>query len=110
MNIKELKELIKDLPDESIIRFQRIEDVYIEGRNENHKWYGKTTVANDSIADKLQHREGWITYDMPCDVGKCSDQKEFGDLACMQCEHRNQYINATRGFIYDGELFLDGHW
>lgn len=37
----ELKKALEKVPEDSIIRFQRIKDEYIEGRNERHLWYGE---------------------------------------------------------------------
>ena len=60
----ELLEALKKVPQDSIIRFQRINDEYIEGRNENHLWYGE----EDKQIPAFKERAGWTTYDMPCDM------------------------------------------
>lgn len=108
-------ELIRELqkvPEDSIVRFQWIEEKYIKGTDEHSTFYG-TKVKQ--LLPKLQ---GWTTYDMPCDDGYCvhTDYKklvgnpQMQELYCARCEHRNRYITASRCFISHNELFIDGHY
>ena len=100
LTVKELKEAIDKVPDDAIIYSQRIEDMYIEGRNETHLWQGKHRAP-----EKWETLKGWETYDMPCDLGSCSNMRD-----CKTCEYRNQYITASRCFIFNNQLFIDGHY
>lgn len=106
-------ELIKQLEKvdpNSVVRFQWIEDKYIKGIIENSTFYGEPT--NTCSFD------GWTTYDMPCDIGSCAygdyqeivNDKDKCKRYCRRCEDRNRYINASRCFIHDGQLFIDGHY
>lgn len=101
----ELLEALKKVPKDSIIRFQRIEDEYIEGRNENHLWYGE----EDKQFPAFKERDGWKTYDMPCDMASESFCKHYPN-GCPRCDARNQYIVASRYFYHDNQLFIDGHY
>ena len=102
LTVKELMENLKEVPEDSVVHFQRIEDRYIEGRNENHLWYGK-----ERETEPYEKVEGWETYDMPCDVGSCFEK---ATKDCKTCEYRNQYITASRCFINDNQVFIDGHY
>lgn len=100
LSVKELKEVLNKVPEDSVVRFQRIEDKYIEGRNENHLWQGKNREM-----ETWETLKGWETYDMPCDIGNCDNMQN-----CKICDYRNQYITASRCFIYDNQVFIDGHY
>lgn len=101
----ELINALKQVPSDSIIRFQRITDEYIEGRNEKHLWLGKEDKQNPVFTK----RTGWTTYDMWCDMASESFCKDY-PIYCPRCEHRNQYITASRYFIHDNQVFIDGHY
>lgn len=108
----ELIEELKKVDADSVIRFQWIEDKYIKGKNEHPTFYGERSDYPFNTS------QGWTTYDMPCDTGSCA----YGDYQeivndedkckryCSRCEHRNRYIGASRCFIHDGLLFIDGHY
>lgn len=100
----ELKKALEKVPEDSVIRFQRIEDEYIEGRKENHLWYGK----EDKQIPALKERQGWTTYDMPCD--DANEHCPHYPNGCPRCDGRNQYIIASRYFYHDNQLFIDGHY
>lgn len=110
LTAKELKKMLEKVPDDSIIRFQRIEDFYIDGRNKNSVWIDGNKKANENL-EALNNVKGWTTYDMPCDTATedCNgNNKDF--WKCPYCSQRNQYIIATRCFIHNNELFIDGHY
>lgn len=105
LTVKKMKEMLSRVPDDSIIRFQRIEDKYIEGRNEKSLWLGEES----ELSPVISNTQGWTTYDMPCDCASESYCNNFPKF-CPRCENRNQYIEASRCFIHGGELFIDGHY
>lgn len=104
LTAKELIEQLKLVPEDSVVRFQHIEDKYINGSNIESIWDGKEKISSSS--------HGWVTYDIPCGVyfhpAQCSKVKT-GE-SCINCEDRNRYITASQCFIYKGELFIDGHY
>lgn len=99
----ELKKALEKVPEDSVIRFQRIEDEYIEGRNERHLWYGQKNKQYPEY-----DRIGWTTYDMPCD--DANEHCPHYPNGCPRCDRRNQYIIASRYFYHDNQLFIDGHY
>ena len=102
LTVKKLKEYLKDVPEDSIVRFQYIEEKYIKGMYETYKWNGKEEKAII---------RGWETYDMPCDTAteECGNgNKNY--WKCSTCPSRNRYIPASRCFIKDNQLFIDGHF
>lgn len=108
--VKELKEALEKVPEDSIVLFQYIEDEYIKGRNDNQEWHGNTV---DKLSSNDLKKEGWKTHDMPCetateDCGGKGYNKGF--WKCRTCSERNRYITASRCFIFDGNLFIDGHY
>ena len=102
LTAKELKKYLEQVPDDSIIRFQWIEEKYIKGGYECSYWKGK---------EEEYPQRGWTTYDVPCDTAteSCGGNNK-GFWKCPTCEMRNRYIFATRCFIKDGQLFIDGHY
>lgn len=54
LTVKELKNIIKDLPDDTKVYYQRIEDFYFEGggwETESMQWeFGKTTECIRAFA------------------------------------------------------------
>ena len=105
LTAKELIEILQEVPQDSTVYFQRIEDKYINGRNEKHLWYGKQRDLQP-----WEQTEGWETYDMPCDVGTCFEKERNELVSCETCEHRNQYITASRCFVSNNKVFIDGHY
>ena len=110
LTVKELKEALEKVPETSIIHFQYIGDDYIKGKWENQEWHGNTI---DKISSNDLKQEGWRTCDMPCetateDCGGKGYNKEF--WKCRTCENRNRYISASRCFIKDNQIFIDGHY
>ena len=107
-----LIEVLKHVDPNTIVRFQWIEDRYIKGRNENPTFYG------ERLDYPFNSSQGWHTYDMACDTGSCvhgdyqeiTHDEEKCKRYCSRCEHRNRYIDASRCFIYDGQVFIDGHY
>ena len=110
-------ELIKQLEKvdpNSVVRFQWIEDKYITGRNEHSVFCGE--VIENPMHEYIAN--GWKTYDMPCDRG-CCEYDTYKNIAmnpdnakkyCSSCYYRNRYIDASRCFIKDNQLFIDGHY
>ena len=103
LTVKELKRYLEQVPDNSIIRFQWIEERYIRGRYEVSYWKGK---------EEKYPQRGWTTFDMPCDAAdeNCGGNNMNKELwKCPTCDNRNRYIVATKCFIKDDMLFIDGH-
>lgn len=98
----ELLEKLKEVNPDTPIRFQWIEDEYIQGRDESFNFKG---------ADFQNTVAGWKTYDLPCDEGcEYLDKEVAGNPVCASCHYRNRYINASRCFIHDGNIYIDGHY
>ena len=101
LTVKELKEYLNKVPEDSLVRFQWIEDKYIMGRAE-HGEFNDIKTSNSLT--------GWTTYDMLCDEGKCTMNPSGNSSICETCPNRNRYITATRCFVYNNQLFIDGHF
>lgn len=106
----ELITALKEVPENSPVRFQWIEDRYITGMNERSTFHG------EAVDNPITNMSGWKTYDMSCDgdcihniVGDIND-KEVQRRYCSRCPWRNRYITATRCFKTDNMVFIDGHW
>ena len=106
LTVKELKEALEKVPENSVVRFQYIGYDYIKGKNENQEWHGNTV---DKISSSELKVEGWKTYDMVCDTPseQCGGENF---KQCRTCEFRNRYITASRCFIKDNQIFIDGHY
>lgn len=109
LTAKELKKALKNIPDDSVIRFQYIEDKYIKGYKQNSTWYGNKNDEYTKLFDINRIREGWETYDTTCDLAttECGGENF---AKCRNCPSRNRYIDATRCFVIGNELFIDGHY
>lgn len=104
LTVKKLKEYLEQVPEDSVVRFQYIEEKYIKGIYETYKW-GDT--------EEKAIIRGWETYDMPCDTANedCGGEKHNRKYwRCHTCPSRNRYIPASRCFIKDDQLFIDGHF
>lgn len=103
LTVKQLKEYLEKVPEDSIVRFQYIEDKYINGTYNMCTWNGKEK--------KEAVTKGWETYDMPCDTAteQCGENNK-NYWKCPTCPIRNRYIPASRCFIKDNQLFIDGHY
>ena len=98
----ELFEKLKYVDPDTPIRFQWIEDKYINGRVERF-------IIDNQPMEKIVN--GWETFDLSCDEGCESQNISFTDEpVCAKCSDRNRYISASRCFIHDGNIYIDGHY
>jgi hypothetical protein len=109
MTVKELKEAIENLPDDAIVYYQRIEDVYFE----KHNW--------NVVKKEGEHYHSLMDWNRDIDSGKYLDDEQYPDIKPENLlkatekdleESKEQYIKAFCAVKYgnDNNLYIDAHY
>lgn len=111
--IKELREAIKDLPDDGSILVQRVEDFYYEKNNwrvvkKEGYWYDSHLKLNQKMRDEIQRIENGLSreFEMTNPENYILTEEEMSEM-------KDEYTLAQTAFTYNDDkenLFINLHY